>query len=128
MSTPSQLTVAATPFDCQDVIKKIGGPDIFRYVAELYLKEHQKMVGNIEEALKKQDYASLVNHTHKLCGASLNFGDNQVARTCQQMEALANKRETEALNEFHDYLLIAIEKLNHELSQALEKIQIPSSE
>ena len=72
-------------------LRRLGGDDLVRELATLFLEDMPGRLQEAEQALGKGDAAGLADAAHRMKSASAQLGAQVLARTCEQLEVVAER-------------------------------------
>ncbi len=91
----------------------------------IYLDHSAQAIGNMKEAFKNRDFATMDAENHSLKGGSGTFGAIQFFKLCQNMESLCHKliKSKHPTNQDIENLDNILKKLEQEYNQVAEELQ-----
>jgi HPt (histidine-containing phosphotransfer) domain-containing protein len=108
-------------FNVVQGLKELGGDDgdvFFKEIIELYKEQYPKLLFQMKDYLRAEDFENLSKSAHALKGASLNIGAKEIASICKTIEinAKSDIREgyatlVENLETIHSLTFIEFDKL-----------------
>jgi PAS domain S-box-containing protein len=89
---------------------------------EIYIRDLPILVKTIDDAIKNNNFASLIFYTHKLKGSALTLGVESIANFCVELEnAAANKNIDNKVQNLNSNLYEHVNKVVEELKKLKEK-------
>jgi HPt (histidine-containing phosphotransfer) domain-containing protein len=82
-----------------------------RELTQIFCDDADRIWARFEEAEQHQDWAQLEYLAHRLRGAALNIGADDVAQQCARLESLVNSNRGQA--EIHSVLNKISQQLDH---------------
>ena len=70
-----------------DIAAELDDPALFAEVAELFLKEMDRLIVTIDAAFAASDFKKLKDYVHSLKGSAAMVGANPMAAICKEIEA-----------------------------------------
>lgn len=64
-------------------------PSLLRRLIEIYMDSTPKNISGIEVGVESEDLKQIAFHAHSLKGSSVEFGAEQLAELCQQLQLVA---------------------------------------
>ncbi len=74
-------------------LQQPGTPDLLSQLVELFLDDAAPRLATLAQTLAQGDARALERQAHSLKGSSVNLGARQMARLCEQLEALGRSGE-----------------------------------
>ncbi len=81
MTTPT-----LDPHVLNELREEMGGPEYFRELVEIFLREAPDLVANMQQAVARSDAAAMERAAHTLKSNSATFGAQDLARLCGDVE------------------------------------------
>lgn len=95
-----------------------GDEELLREVAQLFLADYPRALGEIREAIASGDAKRLEREAHGLKGAAANFGAEPVVAAALELELMGRKGETGGA----EAGLASLEALLNQLREELEPL------
>ncbi len=108
--------------DIEELLENFGGDvELFHQVIDLFIQDCPKLVGEIGEAIERQDPGRLQSSAHSLKGAVGNFGQGDAYHGALELEMAGKSKDLKNAPKLYRELSEQIEKLKGALGQVLEK-------
>jgi signal transduction histidine kinase/DNA-binding response OmpR family regulator/ligand-binding sensor domain-containing protein/HPt (histidine-containing phosphotransfer) domain-containing protein len=106
-------------------LRQLGGPNqsFLGELIDLFLQESDKRLASMREAARRKDMSALHHLAHTQRGACLNFGAQQMARHCAELENI-NSSHTEAATGEITEVVAHIEQEFLRVRRALEQARL----
>ena len=71
-----------------EAVQLAGEPDLVVELIDLYVEDARRRLATLRDSLTARDWPALKREIHSLKGSSASLGALQVARVCEEMEAI----------------------------------------
>jgi signal transduction histidine kinase/HPt (histidine-containing phosphotransfer) domain-containing protein/ActR/RegA family two-component response regulator len=102
-SAPVDSDVASI-INWEQLVERLGDEEIVREIMPTYIKDTQKHINQLAQAVEAGDCAAMASHAHALKGVGRNLGVDQLADIAYQMECLGRKNDNAACTLLFDSL------------------------
>ncbi len=99
---PGQLN--QTTLDNIRSLQREGAPDILGKIVGLYFENSNKILTELERAVKSKDAKIIRSTAHSLKSSSANLGADNLAELCKEIENLGKNNQLDEIDRFYDQL------------------------
>jgi HPt (histidine-containing phosphotransfer) domain-containing protein len=94
-------------------LKKMLKKDVFSSLIEIYVKDTQKYIFDLEQCLNQNNAQDAYRLAHTIKGSSANMGATELCKTCEAVELLCKQGNLQgAKNHMPNLHLISQQTLN----------------
>ncbi len=80
-------------------LQREGAPKILNKIIDLYFKNSEKIVNEIEQAVNKKDAKKIRSSAHSLKSSSANLGAEDLANLCKEMELFGENNHLNSIEQ-----------------------------